>query len=105
MIQLDFYIGILFCIVCLITFGMYWVHSLSNIKNIICIVGMIASLVLCLILYQIGEKETQKQMLARISDGYVVYIDGIETDPDDIDISMYKVHVDDEKHQIYLTAN
>ncbi len=35
--------------------------------------------------------------------GYIVYLDGEETDPDKIDIRMYRASYDDEKQVVYLS--
>lgn len=53
------------------------------------------------------HRKTDRQTAAQtaLDKSYPVYIDGVEVDPDNIDISMYsKVRVDDSAQKVYIST-
>lgn len=53
------------------------------------------------------HRKTDKQTVSQtaLDKSYSVYVDGVEVDPDNIDISMYsKVRVDDSAQKVYIST-
>lgn len=51
------------------------------------------------------KTDRQTVMQTALDKSYPVYIDGVEVDPDNIDISMYsKVRVDDSAQKVYIST-
>ncbi len=53
------------------------------------------------------HRKTDRQTVSQtaLDKSYSVYVDGVEVDPDNIDISMYsKVRVDDSAQKVYIST-
>lgn len=92
------------CLVMLIFMYMYGTYGSTVSKYISCISIFIfvSTLIACVVL---GVHQTSDKYAKVESGEYTIYINGVETDIDKIDVYQYTITLDDEKKEAYLSPN
>lgn len=90
----------------LVVIGSIVAIKFSNHKNATpCFVGIgivAVGLCICIAGYIKSESDATEYLYKVQTSGYPVYLNGIEIDLDNVDLSMYKIVISDERQKIFL---
>lgn len=97
-----------------ITIGFIWIfksliytrHGDDDHKHLlpIGIVSVFGGVMLTIIMTIVAENDMITKFDAAVEDGYVVYVDGSEVNPDGIEIKRYNMNIDHDKHAVQLSV-
>ena len=68
------------------------------------IVSIFGGVMLCVVMTIVAENDIKTKFDTAVEDGYTVYVDGTEVNPDGIEIKRYNMNIDHDKHVVQLSV-